>query len=209
MATYSTRPYDSVALQLQSELGSGESLLWSGQAEQSVVFHSSDWFAIPFSLMSGGFAIFWEWGASGHFGSGSHSTPLFFELWGIPFVLIGQYMIWGRFIYMAWRKARTYYGVTNRRVMVVSTGTSRKLTEGYLDNLDSLSLTTRPNGIGTIEFASAERMNPFFSGRRRRGGIPLDIDLNRLAFLDVADARQVYQLIRSERERVRKAGRGG
>jgi hypothetical protein len=39
-------------------------------------------------------------------------------LWGVPFVVIGQYMIWGRFLYDAWLKPRTYYGITNRRVLM-------------------------------------------------------------------------------------------
>jgi hypothetical protein len=40
-------------------------------------------------------------------------------LWGVPFVVIGQYMIWGRFLYDAWLKPRTYYGITNRRVLIL------------------------------------------------------------------------------------------
>jgi hypothetical protein len=205
MATYLTNPHDSVTSQLLSELGSGESLLWSGQPQKSVIFHSSDWYAIPFSFMWGGFAIFWEWGASGHFDPGAHPTSVFFSLWGIPFVVIGQYMIWGRFFYIAWKKARTYYGVTNKRILVVRIGPSRKLIESHIENLGSLSLTTRANGVGSIEFQSPEVMNPSFF-RNRRSRMPLDIELDRLAFLDLADARQVYLLIQSQRERVRKLG---
>src|SRR6267154_5798658 len=54
---------DSLAA-IQPELTSGESILWAGQPNTRVIFHKEDLFLIPFSLLWGGFAIFWE-GAGG------------------------------------------------------------------------------------------------------------------------------------------------
>jgi hypothetical protein len=196
------------ATELQSELSSGEYLLWSGQPQQKVILHSQDWFAIPFSLMWGGFAIFWEWGATGHWGNASsaHATPIFFDLWGIPFVVMGQYFIWGRFLYTAWRKTRTCYGVTNKRILVLNTGGNRRVTDAYFPNIDSVSLTTRTDGIGTLEFApDPETQSSWGFRRSRRGGYQMDIDLSRLAFFDIEDARNVYQLIQAQREKSRSA----
>jgi Bacterial PH domain len=198
-------PYN-IATELQSEMGSGESLLWSGQPQQKVIFHQQDWFAIPFSLMWGGFAIFWECGVTGFWGNSepSHAAPGFFALWGIPFVVIGQYLIWGRFLYTGWKKARTYYGVTNKRVLVLNTGSSRRVTDAYFSSIDSVSLTSRPDGIGTIEFAPEPSSQSVWSSNSRRGrGNQLGIDLSRLAFFDINDARNVYQLIQSQREKTR------
>jgi hypothetical protein len=193
--------YDgSIAMQLQPELLGDESLLWSGQPLQKVIFHRRDFFAIPFSLLWGGFAIFWEWGVTGHF---SKPAPYFFTLWGIPFVLMGQYMIWGRFFYIAWRKGRTFYGVTNKRVLVLSTGWSRKVTDGYLRSLTSVSITTRSDGIGTIEFApEPDTQTGWSSWSRSSRNNQLDIDLTRLTFFDIADARSIYQLIQGLREKL-------
>jgi hypothetical protein len=205
MSAYPSRTCDSGSMLLQSELSSGESLLWSGQPQRSVVFHSTDWAAIPFSLMWGGFAIYWEWGVTGHSGlsNNTHSAPAFFTLWGIPFVLIGQYMIWGRFFYTAWKKSRTFYAVTNKRVFVVSEGPTRKIFDAYLQNLSSISLSTRSDGVGTLEFSPDFSMDSqsIFSNRRR-GGFQIDVNLSRLAFIDIADARSVYQTIQSQRDRL-------
>jgi hypothetical protein len=157
--------------------------------------------------MWGGFALFWEWGASGQANHTSRSleTTLFFSLWGIPFVLIGQYMIWGRFLYTAWKKSRTFYAVTNERVIVLNTMRNRKITDAFIAGLSSVSLTTRLDGIGTIEFApEPERSSTWFSNRNR-GGQQMDIDLSRLAFFDIPEAKNVYQIIQSQRKSVTKA----
>jgi hypothetical protein len=206
MATSFSGIYSDVFAQIQPELLAGESLLWSGQPLRKIIFHQRDLFAIPFSLLWGGFAIFWEWGVTGHFGNSgnSHSPPTFFTLWGIPFVIMGQYLIWGRFVYTAWKKGRTYYAVTNKRVIVVSIGLSRKLIDGYLRNLDSASLTLRSDGIGTIEFAAAPFAISNWSFSQRNRSNQMDIDLSSLAFFDIPDARAVYQLIQTQREQATK-----
>lgn len=188
--------------EIQGELLAGEAVLWSGQPLRSVVFHHNDWYAIPFSLLWGGFAIFWESGVTGHFsfGNAKDGFSAFMALWGVPFIVVGQYMIWGRFLYTTWKKRHTYYAVTTRRVLVVTAGTSRKIVSGYLRTLDSVSLTTRQDGVGTLEFSpEPERPNSFWNSRRNRGGPQLDIDLSRLAFYDIPDARSVYGVIQRER----------
>lgn len=207
MGTYSASNLQDVAVELQTEMTSGESLLWSGQPEQRVIFHTQDWFAIPFSLLWGGFAIFWELGVTGYWGQAKHPSAgsAFMTLWGIPFVIAGQYLIWGRFLYSAWKKTRTYYGVTNKRVLVVNAGASRRVTDAYFSNIDSVSLVTRNDGIGTIEFAPEPGPLSSWGFNSRRGrSNQIGIDLSRLAFFDIDGARSVYDLIQSQREKARQ-----
>ena len=40
--------------EIQEELLTGETVLWTGQPLRQVIFHPSDWYAIPFSLLWGG-----------------------------------------------------------------------------------------------------------------------------------------------------------
>jgi hypothetical protein len=71
--------------------------------------------------------------------------------------------------------------------------------------LSSVSLTTRSDGVGTIEFApEPERSSTWFSNRNR-GGQQMDIDLSRLAFFDIPEAKDVHQIIQSQRKSVSKA----
>lgn len=84
------------------------------------------WFG---SALSGeALRFFWEGGVSGFWDLGSRNGQWIF----------GKYLIWGRFVYDAWLKRRTYYPVTNRRVIVLQNGWSRKLVAAYLNSLPAL-----------------------------------------------------------------------
>lgn len=82
MSTVSSRIYNESTAELRTELFAGETLLWSGQPEQKVLFHQQDWFAVPFSLLWGGFAIFWEAGVLGLWDNSqsTHTAPGLFVL---------------------------------------------------------------------------------------------------------------------------------
>jgi hypothetical protein len=133
---------------IQPELTSGETVLWAGQPSTGVLFHKEDIFLVPFSLMWGGLAIFWELGVAGFWGSDPRPQgPWVFGLiWGIPFILIGQYLIWGRFVFAAWEKKRTHYAVTNERVIAVQNGWTRKMASNYIDALPALIKEDGPGG---------------------------------------------------------------
>src|SRR5215469_2573528 len=102
------------------ELEAGESLLWSGQPRKGIVFRSSDLFLIPFSIFWGGFALFWEGSVLSEARRSGNSISLFMVLWGIPFVLIGLYLMFFRFIVDARRREHTCYGLTDRRAIIVT-----------------------------------------------------------------------------------------
>lgn len=135
----------------------GETIEWTGRPNRSVVFHPDDWFAIPFSLIWGGVTVFWLLLASGLWDTWQHKPhqpfQIFGLIWGTPFVILGQYLIWGRFVHQFWKKKRTYYALTNRRALIVEYGLrNRSSSSVYFDNLARIDKRVRSDGIGNISF---------------------------------------------------------
>ena len=145
--------------EFKDDLLDNEKILWSGKPQGGIIFHTYDIFMIPFSLMWGGFAFFWE---STVIGS---DAPLFFKLWGIPFVLVGLYMIFGRFIFDKKEREGTFYALTDGRVLIKSGVFNRKLTSLNLQKLSELSLTKKEDGRGTIKFGESNHMDMFANFR--------------------------------------------
>jgi hypothetical protein len=173
---------------IRNELAAGERLLWTGRPRQGIVLRPADIFFISFSLMWGGFAIFWEVGvlASG--------APWFMSIWGIPLVLIGLYIIFGRFLVDARQRASKFYAVTSERVLIVSGVFAQKVRSLDLDAIGDVSLTERRNGAGTITLSQVPHYW-WSSGMEWPGLASLDIPRFELA----GEARQVYEIIRSAR----------
>jgi hypothetical protein len=170
---------------LERELSAGEKLLWSGQPLDGIRLRKQDAMLIPFSLLWGGFAIFWEAGVI-------HSNaPFFFRLWGIPFVLVGLYLIVGRFFVDAKMRSKTVYGVTNERVLIVSGFFSRNFRSLNLKTLYEINLSEKLDGTGTITFG------PNYSMFQNPGaGWPGTGKYSSPSFDLIERARDVYEIIR-------------
>src|SRR5262245_484893 len=125
------------ASDLAGRLMKGEKIVWWGQPAAGFLLTGRDWLLIPFSLMWGGFAIFWETTVV------RSNAPFFMQLWGVPFVLIGLYLVAGRFLVDAWLRQRILYAVTDKRILILRSAPFSKFTALSLDQLPDVSLTER------------------------------------------------------------------
>jgi len=104
-----------------NELAAGEKVLWSGQPDNRRWLYPEDLMLVPFSVLWGGFAIFWETSVltatSAREGIGE---KVLFSLWGIPFVLIGMYLMLGRLFARRWIRRGSLYVVTDQRILSFS-----------------------------------------------------------------------------------------
>jgi hypothetical protein len=178
---------------LRPELGRGERLLWSGMPRQGMHLRSSDTMMIPFSLMWGGFVFFWEYSVV------TSNGPFFFSLWGIPFVLMGLYITVGRFFLDSYQRARTYYGVTDQRVIICSGLMSREVKSLNLQGLNDISLKEKSDRSGSITFGASNPMYAMWAGTSWPGMSKRQAPMFDL----IGDARKVYDLIRETQQQVR------
>ncbi len=163
---------------------------------QGVVFRGSDVFMIPFSLIWGGFAIFWETMALGIPNEAAGAVGIVFPLFGIPFVLIGLYMIFGRFIYDSKKRAKTIYGLTNQRVIIISGIWGKSVKSLNLRNLSDVSLSEKSDKSGTIAFGQENFMMSFSGGY----GFPGMGGSNVPKFEFIENAKEVYTQLRAQQK---------
>ncbi|MGH6822715.1 MAG: PH domain-containing protein [Methylocella sp.] len=171
---------------LRDRLISGEKIIWSGRPAQGLLLTSRDWLLIPFSLIWGGFAVFWE-----TLVLTQTQAPSFMKLWGVPFVLIGLYLVAGRLLLDAWIRRGTQYAITNKRVLISRSGPFGKFTAMNLNRLPEASLTESANGRGTILFG---QQASFWGRGYGFGGWTPSLDPSP-QFIAVENARNVFELI--------------
>ncbi|MCB0652275.1 MAG: PH domain-containing protein [Saprospiraceae bacterium] len=168
--------------ELRQHLNQGESLLWTGTPKKGILFNSGDLFLIPFSIFWCGFAIFWMYGASE--GGG------IFALFGIPFVVIGLYLLFGRFFLEAAQRANTVYGITNTRIIIKSGIYSKTVKSLQIKTLADIQVTEKTDGSGTITIGAGNPYNAKSVSLNRLPGVPLTPVLEL-----IPNARKVFNQI--------------
>jgi len=177
---------DAAQQEIARELAAGESLLWYGVPRQGIRLRSNDALLIPFSLLWGGFAFFWEATAFA-----SHA-PAFFLLWGVPFVLAGVYLIIGRFYVDSIQRARTAYGLTSTRAIIVNGLRGRTVKSLPLKTLSDFTLTELSDRSGTIALGTPSPYGRVLGATSSWPGAP-----STPAFDMIEDAKSVYSMIRN------------
>jgi hypothetical protein len=169
----------------RAQLLSGEQIVWEGRPFAGILFRSVDVFLVPFSLLWGGFALFWNasvW---------TTDAELSFKIFGLPFLLIGLYAILGRFLAdMVIRKSTSYF-ITNRRVLIAR---GSKLKSLDIKRLPSIELDERSDGSGSIRFGASGGL---FSGQNNFGIWQPTFDPTP-QLIRVPDARRVYELLQKQ-----------
>ena len=167
-------------------------LLRTGQPYTTRKYHPNP-LVVVFMIFWFGFAVFWTVTAAAAGG--------FFAVFGIPFLLIGGYMLYHLFVGQKKLLASAVYAVTDRRAIILYTdrrGTG--CTEFLFSRLSNITMDEVDGTTGTIRFLPDQ---PYYAGydspRYRRGRSP-DYDL-RSAFLAIERVQEVYRLISEQMNR--------
>lgn len=160
-----------------------EYILWKGRPEKGNIFRQGDLMMVLFALMWLAFSVFWEIIAlRSAFGGGG---PVFLALWGLPFVAIGLYLLFGRFLQTIYLRDKTFYVITNKKIIVKS---GRKITLREGKDLPPMDVMIHKNGNGTILFSETYDT--------RRGSRRVYFMLENLA--DVAQAQNAVSRMEKE-----------
>ncbi|MDH5178657.1 MAG: hypothetical protein OEZ39_19940 [Gammaproteobacteria bacterium] len=174
------------AQRFQMVLEAGEKLLWADQPVQGLRCTRFDIPLLLFGIIWLGFSLFWEYMAY------SMAAPLFFLFFGLPFVFLGVYLVIGRFILNALLRAKTFYGLTDRRVLIYSGFREPKLTWYNLEELEDVIVKEVLHDIGSIEFDQE-----IHSNGPRQSRINPGIDgAFKFDFVDIKDPHAVYLQIK-------------
>ena len=111
--------------------------------------------------------------------------------------MIGVYFIIGRFFVDSYQRGRTYYGITNQRILIKTGVFGTEIKSLSLQGLADISLRERSDGSGSIIFGSLSPMNGMWYGTAWPGmgsRLPPAFDL-------IDDVRRVYDIIREAQAR--------
>jgi hypothetical protein len=173
---------------IERELNSGERMLWKGRPRGGIRLRGVDLFLIPFSFVWSGFVVFGGFAAVVSAKSSSSYWAALVPL--IPFVLMGFYILIGRFFVDAMMRARTEYGLTNRRAIIVSGLFSRNVKSIDFLSTPEILLNERGDKSGTITFGATP-----FGGWMQRNPWSFGSSSATPAFEMIEDVRSVYRTI--------------
>ncbi|QOY89852.1 PH domain-containing protein [Paludibaculum fermentans] len=182
---------------VQPELADGEVVLWAGRPNPRIHLHKHDGFLIPFGLIWGGLAGFIAWVAASAWLSqlNGATSPLPVVIVTSAFASMGQYLIWGRFLYAKRMKLRTHYAVTNQRVLAVQGFARRRMASAYIDKIHTVGLEEGPNQSGTLRFTDTPPNWGIFSADNQWQGWNIMSIGTIPVFVDIDELKHVYRLV--------------
>jgi hypothetical protein len=153
---------ESIESLLLHELTPGEQLLWSGQPQQGLLLRRSDGIFIPLSLLLCGLAMGLEgwilnflWQVFVLRDESSLAGVIILALvvlalLCLPLLLLGVFLMIGRFFFDRLRRQKTYYALTNQRILIISTIFKKRVRTIALQANLNPRLAQHPNGRGSI-----------------------------------------------------------
>lgn len=126
-------------------LGPGEKLLWQGAPATGLRFTGAGAVLSFFGIFFLGFALFWISMAA------SMSGGILFPLFGVPFVLVGLWLVFGHWFFDAYKRKKARYALTSKRALIARTLFGRRM-ESYPILRDS-QIRLISGKLDTVHFA--------------------------------------------------------
>lgn len=176
----------------QAALEPGERLIWAGRPARGLRLRRADLLALPVGLFFLAFSVVWTVLAL-------EDSPAM-ALIGIPFILFGAHHAAGRPLLDAWRRARTCYAVSDRRVIIAGDRLGRVVQSVPLVELGEPRLIEEADGSGAVVFGAVPAGPPAagplgFGAPRRSAFDPFEAG----SFQDLELPREAFEALRQAR----------
>ncbi len=170
-----------------------ETLLWDGAPGRGIKLELHMLGQSAFGLIFFGFALFWIIMATNIVGAGGPAQ--LFPLFGLPFLAIGAWFLFGHILWDAYLRSKTRYALSNKRAFIARQVFGRRLKSYPID--PDTELDYRPGEPATIYFA--KRMVKRRVGARSGSSSSTGLSRYRMVpigFRYIPDGDKVYQLMR-------------
>lgn len=147
---------------IQPEMATTERLMWSGRPMQGLRFRKQDVPTVLFGLAWTGFAAWWTWSVW------QEEADLIPTLMGGMMIMIGLHQFIGRFFLDSYMRARTFYGVSDERMVILKLVPVRSVESLNLAELPDVTLESEGLDGGIIQFSPDVTVTVPGNRRRRR-----------------------------------------
>ncbi|MHB1278555.1 MAG: hypothetical protein ACYC1Q_09155 [Bacteroidia bacterium] len=129
----------------KDQLSGKEQILWASVPLQGLRLRKSDKYMIPFSLLWCATVVIWEWFA---LGMGELGTTM--AWFGVPFMLIGLYLLVGRFYMDAFIRRNTFYALTSKKILVKTGRWNSSVDQFLLKSIKRITVEQGKGESGTL-----------------------------------------------------------
>jgi len=162
-------------------LDADEKLIWHGAPATGLRFSGAGLVLSFFGIFFLGFSVFWITMAFG-MGGGSGMARVF-PLFGVPFVLIGLWLVAGHWFFDAYKRKRARYALTNKRALIARTLFGRRMESYPIDRHSQIHLVS--GKLDTVHFAQK-------TYQTKNGP-----QVKNIGFRFITEGQEVYDLLRS------------
>lgn len=136
--------YFNLDREIEQYLEAGEKIIWTGQPKQGMMFSAFDVWMVIFGFIWTSGVLGWIYAA--------WEAAIWFAMFGLPFLLVGLYLIFGKFYFDTRSRASAIYAITNRRVIITFRYFRKRFFSYEYAKFVDIALRENSDKSGTIYF---------------------------------------------------------
>jgi len=176
--------YFNLDREIEQYLEAGEKIIWTGQPKQGMMFSAFDVWMVIFGFIWTSGVLGWIYAA--------WEAAIWFAMFGLPFLLVGLYLIFGKFYFDTRSRASAIYAITNRRVIITFRYFRKRFFSYEYAKFVDIALRENSDKSGTIYF--------YFTDGASRNAVAMQNTDETLQRINNSNLRKAANLMFSQSE---------